>query len=154
MTPLYTTYSDAYSKTSGSLWQYYTDELALDDNGNIIDFLANKNNSVSFKFKLQITGKTGNGGTKNTEIMVIVAGTAENLIAEFKVTDAKLYVPVVTVSTQDNVKLLKQLESGFKRTINSNKYLCKTNKSSAKQIFRCFNWYKFSRSKGTFCFAI
>ena len=32
---------------------------------------------------------------------------------EFKITDTKLYVPVVTLSTQDNVKLLKQLEFGF-----------------------------------------
>ena len=37
-------------------------------------------------------------------------------------TDTKLYVPVVTLSTEDNVKLLKQLESGFNRTINWNKY--------------------------------
>ena len=34
-------YSDAYSKTSGSLWQYYRDEPALDNNNNIIDFPAN-----------------------------------------------------------------------------------------------------------------
>ena len=38
----------------------------------------------------------------------------------------KLYGPVVTLSTQDNIKLLQQLESGFKRTINQNKYLPKT----------------------------
>ena len=41
---------------------------------------------------------------------------------KFKITDAKLYVPVVTLSTQDNEKLLQQLISGFKRTINWNKY--------------------------------
>ena len=41
---------------------------------------------------------------------------------EFEITDTKLYVPVVTLSTEDNVKLLKQLESGFKRTISWNKY--------------------------------
>ena len=41
-------------------------------------------------------------------------------------TDKKLYVPVVTLSTQENIKLLKQLEFGFKRTINRNKYLAKT----------------------------
>ena len=34
----------------------------------------------------------------------------------------KLYVPVVTLSTQDNAKLLQQLKSGFKRTINWNRY--------------------------------
>ena len=43
-------YSDIYSKTSGSLWQYYRDESALGSNNNSIDFLANSNNSISFKF--------------------------------------------------------------------------------------------------------
>ena len=37
----------------------------------------------------------------------------------FEITDTKLYVLVVTLSTQDNAKLLKQLISGFKRTIDS-----------------------------------
>ena len=46
-----------------------------------------------------------------------VAGTAANQTPEIKTTDAILYVAVVTISTQDNIKLLKQLESGFKRTI-------------------------------------
>ena len=39
----------------------------------------------------------------------------------FTITNTKLYVPVVTFSTQDNLKLLKQLESDFKRAINWNK---------------------------------
>ena len=43
-------------------------------------------------------------------------------VGKFKITDTKLYVPVVTLSTQDNTKLLQQLKSGFKRTINWNKY--------------------------------
>ena len=37
-------------------------------------------------------------------------------------TDTKIYVPVVTLLTQDYVKLLEQLKSGFKKTINWNKY--------------------------------
>ena len=36
-----------------------------------------------------------------------------------------LYVPVVTLSTQESTKLLQQLKSGFKRVINWNKYLSK-----------------------------
>ena len=56
----------------------------------------------------------------------LVAGTAANQIPDFKIIDTKLYLPVVTLSTQDNIKLVKQLESGFKRTINWNKYLSKT----------------------------
>ena len=46
------------------------------------------------------------------------AGTAAN----FKITDAKLYVPVVTLSTEDNAKLAKQLSKGFKRSVYWNKY--------------------------------
>ena len=42
---------------------------------------------------------------------------------KFKITDTNLYVPVVTLSTEDNEKLLQQLRSGFKRVINWNKYL-------------------------------
>ena len=41
---------------------------------------------------------------------------------KFKITDTKMYNPVVTLSTQDNAKLLEQLKSGFKRTVNWNKY--------------------------------
>ena len=40
----------------------------------------------------------------------------------FTITDTKLYIPVVTLSTQSNAKLLEQLKSGFKRTINWYKY--------------------------------
>ena len=57
-------------RRSGSLWQYYRDEPALDNNNNITDFPANNNNSASFKLKQQMTGQTGNGGTKDVEIMV------------------------------------------------------------------------------------
>ena len=42
--------------------------------------------------------------------------------ATFSVTDTKLYVPAVTLSTQDTAKLLEELKSGFKRTVNQNKY--------------------------------
>ena len=44
---------------------------------------------------------------------------------KFLITDTKLYVSVITLSTQDNAKLLKKLKSGFKRTINWNKYQSK-----------------------------
>ena len=43
----------------------------------------------------------------------------------FSITDTKLYVPVVTLSTQDNAKLLEQLKSVFKRIINWNKFQSK-----------------------------
>ena len=41
---------------------------------------------------------------------------------KFLITDTKLYVPVITLSTQDNAKLLEKLKSGFKGTINWKKY--------------------------------
>ena len=41
------------------------------------------------------------------------------------ITDTKFYVPAVTLSTQDNTKLHKQLKSGFRITINWNKYQSK-----------------------------
>ena len=41
---------------------------------------------------------------------------------KFQITETNLYVPVATLSTQDNAKLLEQLKSGFKRTIKQNKY--------------------------------
>ena len=42
--------------------------------------------------------------------------------ATFKITDTKLYVPVVTLSAKDDNNFLEQLKSGFKRTIKWNKY--------------------------------
>ena len=42
--------------------------------------------------------------------------------AIFQITEAKLYVPVVTLSTENDKKLLEQLRTGFKRTIKWNKY--------------------------------
>ena len=54
-----------------------------------------------------------------------VSSNDANQNATFAITDTKLYVPVVTLSTQDNAKLLQQLKSGFKRLINRNKYISK-----------------------------
>ena len=56
-----------------------------------------------------------------------------NQVPIFTITDTKLYVPVVTSSTQDNAELLEQLKSGFKKTINWNKYQSKTTTQAQKQ---------------------
>ena len=63
-------YGHAYLKTSGSLWQYYRDESALDVNNYISDFRAYNNNSSRLKFKQQMTGESKNGGSKNVKIIV------------------------------------------------------------------------------------
>ena len=137
-------YSDNYAKTSGSLWQYFRDEPDV-----------NLKDSESFKPKIKITGKIpAAGNKKDVEIMVPLKYLSNfwrtlemHLIncdfkldltwsstrvitnstgaGRFEITDTKVYVPVVTLSTQENTKLLQKLESGFKRVINWNKYLSK-----------------------------
>ena len=66
-----TEYSDNYSETSGSLWKYCKDIPAVDNNNTIANF-TNNNLTDSFNFKGKITGQTGNDGTKNVEIMVLI----------------------------------------------------------------------------------
>ena len=56
---------------------------------------------------------------------VIIYTNVDNQVPTFTITETNLYVPVVTLSTQDNAKLLPQLKSSFKRTISWNKYLAK-----------------------------
>ena len=51
---------------------------------------------------------------------ISVTGAAAN-----KVSDTKFYAPAAALLTQNNVKLFKQLKSGFERTINWNKYQSK-----------------------------
>ena len=64
----------------------------------------------------------------NCEFNLILTWSKNYVISErhrataFAKTDTKLYVPVVTLSAQDNTNLLRQLKSGFRRTINWNKY--------------------------------
>ena len=56
---------------------------------------------------------------------VIIYTDVANQSTTFTITETNLYVAIVTLSTQDNAKLLPQLKSGFKRTISWNKYLAK-----------------------------
>ena len=147
-------YSDNYSKSSGNLWQYYKDK----PNDNLV-------NSKSFKSKVEITEKiTVGGNTKNVEIIVplkylsnfwrtlemALINCEVNLLltwskdcvitnstdaGKFAITETKLYVPVVTLSTQDNARLLQQLNLVLKeqltgtnisqgiKTIAQNRYL-------------------------------
>ena len=65
---------------------------------------------------------------------IIVAGTENNQNWIFQINDTKLYFPTVTLSTQENIKLLKQLESSFKRIIYWNKYVAKTKNQAQKDI--------------------
>ena len=55
----------------------------------------------------------------NFEINLILTWS-KNCVAASNTADTKTYVPVVTLSTQDNTKLLQQLKSGFNRTVKFN----------------------------------
>ena len=67
----------------------------------------------------------------NCEVNLILTWSSTCVITEsngagtFAITDTKLYVPVVTLLTQENTNFLHQLKSSFKRVINWNKYLSK-----------------------------
>ena len=121
-------YSNNYAKTSGSLWHYYRHELN--------DNLAY---SESYKSKIKITGKTSNNDNEkdveiivplkylsnfwrtlemsllNCEVNLILTRSSTCVITNstgagtFTITDTRLDVPVVTLSTQENTKLLQQL---------------------------------------------
>ena len=56
---------------------------------------------------------------------VIIYTDVANQAPTFTITGTNLYVPVVTLSTQDNEILLLRLKNGFKRPISWNKYLAK-----------------------------
>ena len=145
-------YSGNYSDTSGSLWQLKRDEI----DGDIdltVDAQYVPNNSSSFKYKSSfITDRNGvkiavplkylSNFWRSLEMPLINCKVELSLkwyerclltaatTATFKITDAKLYVPIVTLSSEDNVKLSKLLSEGFKRPIYWNKY---------KIIFKNYN---------------
>ena len=146
-------YSDNYSDTSGSLWNLKRDEIEGDDNLTI-------DNAPSFKYKANLIGNTKKNGRKNGVKIAIPLKYSSNFwrslemplinckvelslkwhencilssagtAATFKITDAKFYVPVVTLTAEDNTKLSKLLSEGFKRPIYWNKY---------KIIFKNYN---------------
>ena len=61
--------------------------------------------------------------------------------AKFAITDAKLHVPIVTLSTKDSANLTKQLNEGFKRSVYWNSYETKPAKviEQGKNIYKLLN---------------
>ena len=130
-------YSNNYSDTSGSLWQFKRDEI----NGNVdltVDANHHPNNSSSFNYKSSlITNRNGvkiavplkylSNFWRSLEILLINCKVELSLTwnknciltslvgnSTFTVSDRKLYVPVAKLSIEDNVKLTKLLSEGFK----------------------------------------
>ena len=132
-----------------------------DPNDNLTD-------SESFKSKINTTGNTlADDSEKDVQIIVqftylsniwrtlemLMINYEVNLIltrpstcvitnstgaGTFAITNTKLYIPVVTLSSQDNPKLLQQLKSGFKRTIIWNKYQSEP-KIYTQKIYKSFS---------------
>ena len=77
----------------------------------------------------------------NREINLILTWSEKCVISNdtkrttFAITDTKLCVPVVTLSTHNNAKLLQQLKSSFKRTINWNKFQSKVSIQAPNREF-------------------
>ena len=144
-------YSDNYSDTSGSLLGFKRDEIV--NNADV----TNDDNAASFKYKASSTGNTENNGRKNGVKVAVTLKYLSNFrrslemplinckvelsldwierclltvanTASFEITDAKLYIPVVTSSAADNAKLSKLLSEGFKRTVYWNEYKVIDNK--------------------------
>ena len=137
-------YSDNYAKTSASLWIFEPDDNIEDsesfkfkvkntgktpnnnNNNNVkdVEIIVPLNYLSNFWRTLEMP-------LINCEVNLILTWSSTCVITNsngagtFAITDTKLYVPVVTLSTQENTKLLQQLKSGFKRVINWNKYLSK-----------------------------
>ena len=173
VTPMYNLIecSKIIEKTTGSLWNYYSDEP---NSGAKKKIDYSMKDSKSFNYKTSITGKLEGGNLEKEDVEIAVplkhlstlwrtsdmplincevslaltwskscvltskatrkanpdADPVVNEInistnATFKITDTKLYVPVVTLSAENDNKLLEQLNTGFKRTFTWNKYRSK-----------------------------
>ena len=82
---------------------------------------------------------------RNNDPPAIVAPTG----LEYQITDTKLYVPIVTLSTENDKKLLGQLKSGLKRTVKWNEYRSQMNIQSKNNNLNYLIQPTFSKVKIT-----
>ena len=144
-------YSDNYQDSTGSLYQSKRDEPPH-DNANVANnttSLVYKSKLISGtddnnlnNVKLVVPLKYVSNFFRSLELplvnckidlelrwhkdcMISSANAAAGQVVSFMITNTKLYVPVVSLSTKDNNNLTKQLNEGFKRTIYWNQYVSK-----------------------------
>ena len=140
-----TEYSDNYSKTSGSLWRYCKEIPAVNNGAIVDFDGANATDSFNFKTKttgqtnnnrrvnieimvplkyLSNFWRTFEMPLINCEIeliltwsenCIIIYTDVDQQVPTFTILETNLYVPVVTLSTQDNLKSLSQLKTDFKK---------------------------------------
>ena len=140
-------YSDNYLKTSGILWQFCRYVPVVDNDGAVTDFkqaaivLKNVEIMVPLKYLIDFWRTLEMSlincviilGLNWSENCVIVATNVAAQATTISITDTKLYVPDVILSTQNNEELLEQLKSSFKWTINWNKYQTKASTERQNQ---------------------
>ena len=132
-------YSDNYEYTTGSLYQFKKDGPP-DSNGDVTaDNLKYKSISGDNNVKLVVPLKYISNFFRSIEMPLVNCkvdleltwtkdcvissnNAAGNAVVSFKITDTKLYVPIVTLSTKDNSNLTKKLNEGFKRIVHWNEY--------------------------------
>ena len=83
--------------------------------------------ALTWSEKCALTSKAPRDGSDSS--LVLAANNPTNVT--FKITDIKLYFPVVTLSTENDSKLSEQLKAGFKRIIKWNKYRSKMSNQAA-----------------------
>ena len=139
-------YSDNYSNTSGSLWGFKKDDVTNnanvgnDDNAPSFKYNASgigdtENNGTKMGVKIAVPLKCLSNFWRSLEMTLInckfelslkwiehcVLNTANAINVTSGITNAKLYVSTVTLSAEDNEKLVKKLIEGFKRLVYWNK---------------------------------
>ena len=149
-----TEYSDNYLDTSGSLWQFKSHGSPVNNDGAPVIVNTTNSSSFKYKssFFKPLTADD-NGVFKDVKIAVPLKYLSNfwrslemplinckihlelnwskdcvmSTIADttFKITNTKLYVPIVTLSSKDNAKLVKLLEDGFNRPVYWNEYQTK-----------------------------
>ena len=143
-------YSNNYSDILGSLWQFKRDEVPANDadltiyicqsfkyKAALVGKTANHNDGKSSvkDAKIVVPLKYLSNFWRSLEMPLINCKVylelnwIEDCIlssagdsAKFAITDAKLHVPIVTLSTKDSTNLTKQLSKGFKRSVYWNSY--------------------------------
>ena len=99
-------YSDCYSKTSGSLWQYFRD----DPNDNIAQ-------SELFKFKIKITGKTPAAGNANDVKIVVPLKYFSNFLRTLEILLINYEINLILSWPEDCVFFLRLEQQNLKQQI-------------------------------------
>ena len=161
-------YSDNYQDSSATLYQYKRDEPPEDDA--VADLTADNSSSYKYKVSLLGNSVLDGNITKRSVKVVVPLKFLSNFFrslevplinckiklnltwnkecvlsnqpgaAVFIINDTKMYVPVVTLSKEDNKDFIEQQNKGFQRSIYWNEYKTKEiNETADTNVFKCIN---------------